>query len=198
MPTITRLVAGKRDPSRISIYIDGKFACSLSAEEVISRGLVRGYELSENDQATLLDKSTKEKLLSKILNFISYRPRSQKEIRDRLKKYKATSEQIEDIVNKITKLGVLNEQEFAKYLVESRRAQGRSSRHIKSELKSQGIDKEVSEDSLVNGSNDRATVRELIKRKSHLEKEKLIAYLARRGFPWELVREALSEYNEPY
>lgn len=195
MSTITRLVAGVRDPSRVNVYLDGKFTFSLSADEVTSRGLAVGIKLDEKGLATLEDKSTVEKLTSKILNFLSYRPRSQTEVVRRLQHYKATLEQVTAVLDFLRPLGYLDDESFAEYLVDSRRSQGRSTRHIQSELSRLGIDKDTISSILTDPTADRQSLQELIEKKSHLPREKLISYLARRGFSWELVKQALVEYN---
>ena len=87
MPIITRLKAGQRDPTRVNLYLDDQFAFSLSAEVVISQSLKVGLNLTTLELTTLRSMGEEERLLAKILNFLSYRPRSRREVEDRLKKY---------------------------------------------------------------------------------------------------------------
>ena len=135
-------------------------------------------------------------LLTRILRFLEIRPRSEYEVRTRLSRYGSTDEQTTAIINKLHSLKFLDDQTFVRYLVDSRRSQGRSTRIIASELARHGIPREQIVSSLGGIAQDRATLKKLVVRKSHLPREKLLTYLARRGFAWDLIREALSGYND--
>lgn len=194
MPTITRLVQGKRDPTRVNIFVDGKFLLALSADLVLSHGLTRGDVLSPSALASLQSLAAQEKLFAKLINFLSYRPRSEKELRDRASRYFPPGSilPLDDVINKLKALGYLNDLEFARWFANSRmKNRPRSTRHLAAELYAKGIDKSVIQTVLTEFGNDRQAIRSLIAKKSTLSRDKLIAYLARRGFPWEIIKEAL-------
>lgn len=194
MPIITRLVAGQRDPSRVNLYLDGRFAFALSADHVLARGLVRGTELTPSQVEELRSLGNDEKLLAKILNFLSYRPRSRQEIRGRLQHYAASPEQLVALEHRLESLGYLDDRAFATWFIAGRRSTGRySTRHIGSELRSKGVDPELVKELLSDPAADREALRTLIAHKSALPREKLIGYLARRGFAYDLIKEALIE-----
>jgi len=196
MPTITRLVAGKRNPSRVNVYLDGSFSFTLSAEEVIKRTLKFGLELTDEKVEELQGLGSQEKLFGKIINFLSYRPRSRRELTDRLKKYLKdhpdSDPVIASILARLEKLGYLDDHKFAAWFVESRQtSRPRSTRHLRSELFKKGIDKDIIDQILVGQDNDEQAIQALIKKKSSLPREKLIAYLARRGFSYDLIKKSL-------
>ena len=192
MPVITRAVAGKRDPTRVNLFIDGKFALSLSADEFISRHLARGIELTAEQLEELKKLGGNEKLFGKILNFISYRPRSVREVVDRLKKYDADPIEIPTLIDKLKDLGYLDDYAFAQWFVEARRASGtRSSRHIESELYGKGISREIIKEVLSDRSLDREALTALIAKKRSLPREKLLGYLMRKGFSYDQIKSAL-------
>lgn len=195
MPKITKLAQGKRNPSRVNLYLDGKFAFSLDLETVIKRGLALGHDLPAHTIEELRGLSTHEKLFAKLISFISYRPRSQKEVLDRLKTYAPSLPMLDtkSLLNRLTDLGYLSDLEFARWFVKSRLAnRPRSSRHLRQELYQKGISREVINQTLAELSDDRAALKALILKKSALSKDKLIAFLSRRGFSWEMIREELA------
>jgi regulatory protein len=188
---VTALKQGLRDPSRVNVFLNGKFAFSMSAEEVITRHLHVGQLLSESEVSSLTHVSDQEKVFGKIVNFISFRPRSVKEIKDRLYTYLGPDDEETkaNVMAKLDKLGYLNDREFAKWFVESRQShRPRSYRHLASELYAKGLDKSVIQEALQSGADERDALRQLIEKKQGMERDKLISYLARRGFSWELIK----------
>lgn len=196
MPVITKLSAQLRDPARVNVFLDGKYAFSLSAEEVIKRGLKVSQPLSTPEVSDLSALSKDEKVFAKVINFISYRPRSEREVMDRLYQYLGPDEKEakEALVKKLQKLGYLNDLEFARWFAQSRRAnRPRSIRQLASELYAKGIGKEVISQVLGEEGDDREAIEKLIAKKSNLEPDKLAAYLARKGFSWEIIKEELDK-----
>ena len=196
MAIVTRLVQGKKDPTRVNVFLDHKFALSLSAEEVIKQSLAIGKNLSDDIVVSLKKTSQEEKIFSKLINFLSYRPRSEKEVKDRLRKYlpDAPHDYILGMCDKLKSLGYLNDLEFARWFAHSRvKSRPRSTRHLAQELYQKGLSKEVIANVLSEFSDDRAALRALLTKKSTLPKDKLISYLARRGFSWELIKEEVDK-----
>src|SRR3989344_5237128 len=92
-----------------------------------------------------------DKFYNSSLRFLSYRPRSEKEVRDRLKSKKATPEIIEKIITKLKEKKFINDEEFTKLWIESRlRFKPRSLRLIEVELRQKGIGEELMESGIRN------------------------------------------------
>jgi len=134
--------------------------------------------------------------LARILNFLAVRPRSQVEIQKRLIRYNVSPEEQAVILTRLSSMRLLDDLSFAKYLIESRRSQGRSTRHISYELTLHGFAREQINSLLRKGPSEKETLKRVIEQKTHLPRLKLLSYLARRGYPLELVKEALTEYNK--
>ena len=201
MPIITRLKAGQRDPTRVNLYLDDQFAFSLSAEVVISQSLKVGLNLTTLELTTLRSMGEEERLLAKILNFLSYRPRSRREVEDRLKKYLYKQDNqvttIASILERLEKLNYIDVLEFATWFVESRMNHSpRSTRLLTSELIQKGIDRSTISQVLASFANNSQALTTLINKKSHLQEDKLISHLARRGFSYSEIKDALSKQAE--
>lgn len=152
-----------------------------------------------------------EKYLNSALRFLSFRPRSEKEIRDKLIGKKAPQEIIERVITSLKDHKFLNDEDFARWFIEQRlRFRPKGLRIIKLELKQKGIDSEIIESAISNlstddeggvPSNDLESAKKLVEKKISkyigLEKQviyqKLGAFLARRGFNWDTIKKSIDE-----
>ncbi len=159
-----------------------------------------------------------QKYLENAIRFLSYRPRSEKEVRDNLLKKKASSEIIEQVIRWLKEQRFLNDEEFARWWVEQRTSfKPKGARIIKLELKQKGIAQDIIEaafshaeteeqvhlgmakDAIVRNELDVA--KEIVKKKLHKYKhlpkfeiyQKLGSHLARRGFDWDSIKSSIDD-----
>jgi regulatory protein len=144
-----------------------------------------------------------EKFYNIALRFLSYRPRSEKEVKDKLKRKKIDQTMIDRVINKLKEQKFINDEEFAKWWIEQRtNFKPRSLRLIKIELRQKGIEQDLI-DSLINDlrlmNNDLEQAKKLIEKRIErfrdLSKQeiyqKLGSYLARRGFDWDIIKQVI-------
>ena len=143
-----------------------------------------------------------EKFYNKALEFLSYRQRSEKEVRDKLKTKNVEPEIIDKIIAKLKEKKFINDQEFARMFSESRlRFKPRSMRLIKLELKQKGIDSETVDDLQLTNDNDLESAKKLVEKRIERLKtlpkqeiyQKLGRYLASKGFNWDTIKKAIDE-----
>lgn len=194
MPQVTRLVAGKKNPSRINLYLDGEFAFALTIDEVVKNGLKKGLDLTADQVEALKKNDDLLWVYAKILNYLSFRPRSEFEVRARLKKYDVTdATSISWIITKLKENNYLSDLEFARWFVGSRMGnRPRSKQHLSAELRSKGVDTAVIDQVLVS-IDETVPLEALIAKKSTLSRDKLIQFLQRRGFKYSAVQAKLDE-----
>ena len=89
---ITDLRVGVRDENRVNVFLDGKFAFSLTIEQVADFKLKRGSILSEAEISKIQKASDFGKLFQRSLEYTLSRPHSEREIRDHLKRKKMKRE----------------------------------------------------------------------------------------------------------
>jgi|SRR3989338_4689760 len=135
------------------------------------------------------------------LKYLSYRPRSTKELIDALKRKKAPEEVIEQIVHKLVEQQFLDDEKFVVWWVEQRTTfKPRSLRLIKMELRQKGIDKELIDetiDELPSAIDDLESAKKLIEKRlsryknlSRDEKfQKIARYLVSKGFSYDIIKE---------
>ncbi|PIR99304.1 hypothetical protein COT87_00265 [Candidatus Collierbacteria bacterium CG10_big_fil_rev_8_21_14_0_10_44_9] len=196
MPEITCLVQGKKNPNRVNLYLDNTFAFALSIDEVAKNGLKKGLELSESEILSLKEKDNNEYIYAKLLNFLSYRPRTIKEVRDRLHKY-AVKDKIKQnlFIAKLSDRGYLDDLKFATWFIESRNThRPRSQRMLTQELMLKGVSRTVIAEALTGVVDDSGTISRLLDKKLGIkhtlgadEKQKIYVYLSRQGFSWDKI-----------
>ncbi len=154
-----------------------------------------------------------EKFYNKALKFLSFRPRSEKEIIDKLKSKKASEDIIKKIIEKLKEYKFIDDLEFAKAWVNSRiKTNQRGWRLIQSELKLKGISKEIIDNIYDSGKviNELEMAKKLVEKKvpryRNLPKQKVYQRLGRlllsKGFNWDIIKQSIDEalgkvYNNP-
>lgn len=198
--TITALVAQKKNKDRVNVFLDGTFAFGLAAIEAIR--LKRGQVLTDADIERLRGADEFEKAHQRALNFLAIRPRSVSEVRQNLKKAEVSPDVIDQVIERLQHADLLNDVEFIKYWLENRSAfSPRSSRALKQELMRKGVDRAAIDQVLgeVKHDEEGAATRSALAKANRFrqlpQKEfvlKLSAYLARRGFDYQTIKEAVS------
>ncbi len=191
---ITAIAAQNRNPNRLNIYLDGEYSFSLS--RLVAAWLEPGKVLNQQQIDELVEKDTKEKVLQAALKLVDFRPRTEKELREKLSKKGFDKEKIEGVVEKLRESQVVQDDRFAESWVENRNEfHPRSQRLIRYELKNKGINEEAIEEALKNSADDEvlaynAAVK-LKNRYSGLEwqvfQKKVMAHLLRKGFSYDVV-----------
>lgn len=188
---ITALKAQKRNPNRISVYLDGEYAFGLA--RIVAAWLQIGQTISDEKIQSLQSQDTLEVAYQKSLHFLSYRQRSEDEIRRKLKEAGFDEEVSETVLQRLRESGMVSDAVFALGWVESRAAsKPRGRRALAVELRRKGISDENIHKALAETDEEsdlayRAGVR-YANRLTHVDwdtfREKLTAFLGRRGFSY--------------
>ncbi len=197
---ITDIKSQTKDPLRENIYLDGKFGFGIAAEKRFEHRLKVGQNLSEKEVKDLVFEDQVGKLLVSAERFLSFRPRSTKEIRDNLKRKLEKGEYVEpekildEVVGKLTKLSLVNDEEFTRWWIEQRQKfKPRGERLLRSELHGKGIGRELIDEALYDYHSPGGEVEKVARKKAASYqalpdrefRAKLGAYLARRGYDWD-------------
>jgi regulatory protein len=210
---ITALKVQVRDKSRVNVFVDGKYLFSLDINQVAELGIKTGNQYSPEELADLENESQYGKLYTRSLEYAFTRPRSQREMRDYLYRKTRDSRTKEGYVKKgvsveltvrvfdrLSEKGYVDDEKFARFWVENRNMRkGSSMRRLKSELSAKGVKADIIE--TVIGATDRTDIEEIQKiivkkAKRYDDEQKLIAYLARQGFRYDDIKEALASTSE--
>ena len=207
MKKITAIQVQKKDPKRVNIYLDGEFAFGLA--RITAAWLQTGQTLDEEKIAKLQAEDNRERALQQAYLFLSYRARSEDEIRQNLRKHEYPEAVIEATLERLQQDGFANDEKFARALVENRNTfRPRGRRALAMELRQKGIDDETIQSTLEGLDEETLAYEAGLKKASRLRilewsdfRKKLGDFLSRRGFSysvtastvkrlWDEVREA--------
>lgn len=199
---ITTIRQAVKNPNRVNVFLDEKFAFSLDIIQCTNFKLKVGQKLNAKKIQEYQRASETGKLYQKTLKWILIRLRSIKETRDYLygkQKVEITEQDIEMIIKKLENKKYLNDWEFAKYYVENRFIKkGISIRRLGNELQRKGVENEIISQILKLDMRDDAQEIQKIIRKKRVKynDEKLISYLVRQGFDFEMVQNLVQSYEK--
>ena len=138
------------------------------------------------------------------LRYLSYRPRSEKEIVDYLTRKKIDEQIQHKIIEKLKTYNFINDLEFAKFRVEQRvKFKHKPLRAIEFELKQKGIDRDLIDGAMAKFEDknvfDLENAKKLAEKKLDFyrnldgkkRKEKVMSYLLRKGFSYDTVKKVL-------
>jgi regulatory protein len=196
---ITALKVQKRNRQRVNVYIDGQFAFGLAAIQAMQLSI--GQELSAAEIDQLKEKDQVEAAYELALNFLSYRPRSTVEVQRRLAEKGWDEHTVEEVVTRLSRSGLLDDESFVRYWVENRDThRPRGCRALRYELLQKGvanrlIDAELADydegDAAYRAASAQATKLVRQSEDTDIVREKLLAFLHRRGFSFDTARDAL-------
>ncbi len=199
---ITNIEAQKKIKGRYSVFVDGRFAFGLSETGILEAKIKVGQEVSTQELNELKKLSDTDKLYGLTINLIARRPRSRKELSDYLNRKTDNKTEQEKILNKLSNHNLIDDKDFAQRWVESRRLlKSMSKRKLQLELRSKGISSDIIE-SVLSGSQEDETkaLKDLVEKKRktsrYQDDQKLMAYLARQGFNYDDIKNALNNKDE--
>lgn len=189
---ISAITAQKRNPERVNIYLDDEFAFGLS--RIVAAWLYVGQELSEDRIAELQSEDIREVAYQKALNFLSYRERSESEVYKHLSGKGHQDEVIEEVLERLRRAGLLDDNRFAHKWVENRSEfRPRSRRALVYELKQKGISETAIQAAVADIDEERMAylaAQKKSRRYRSLEwqefRQKMYTYLAGKGFTYQV------------
>lgn len=201
MPIVTSIRRQKGNLKRLNIYLDGKFGFGVDLENFVKLKLKVEQELDSEEIARIIKQSDFQKILDKLINFTTLRPRSKYEIERYLLRKKVPNNFQVDLMKKLVHLELVDDEKFALWWIEQRntfRPKGKSA--LRAELASKGVDREVI-DSVLSGVeiDEVGIATEILKKVGHrwqnlqprIAFQKKVQYLGRRGFSWETIKEVV-------
>lgn len=189
----------QRRRRRANVYLDGRYALSLSLDLVAQAGLRKGDTLSAQQLDSLRQADVRDQAHEAALRLLAYRPRSETEIRQRLARRGWPPELVQETIARLREQGLLSDAAFARFWVEVRdQSSPRGHRLLWQELAAKGIEREVARQAIANVAEEDAALRAAQKKAQHLQGEdyhifrrRLGDFLLRRGFAYSTVRDTV-------
>ncbi len=196
---ITSIKQQVKRQGRYSVFIEGKYSFSLSDTALLESGLTLRQELSATEVVELKQKSSDDKLYNNALRYVAMRPRSQWEMEAYLTRKACPTALRNNILNKLSNNGLLDDQSFARSWITSRRLlKPTSRRRLTQELRTKRVPDDIIQRLLAEDATDEVVVlQELIARKrkqtKYQDDQKLMRYLAAQGFAYSDIKAALTD-----
>lgn len=215
---ITDVSIQARNPNRVNVSVNGSYRFSLDLAQVVDFGIKKNQEIDEERLHELEGESEFGKLHMRALEYALMRPHSTREMKDylyrktRATKYKArrtgeikeregVSQLIADrVYDRLIDKGYVDDAKFCQFWIESRnQTKGSSLRKLVAELRTKGVAQHVIDATLEDSSrNDEDELAKMIakKAKRYDDPQKLMQYLARQGFSYDDIKQALCRSDE--
>lgn len=204
MSKITALRTGKGQRKRVNIFLDGRFAFSVGAEVAAMERLQVEQELSANQAEALARTDHLHHCLEAATRYLSYRPRSEAELREKLHRRGFDGNYVETVIARLKEQGLINDMAFAQFWRDNRQAFSPRSRWLtRVELERNGVASDII-DQVVNTINENDSAYRAAQGKAHRLsasddqsfRRRLGGYLRRRGFDYGVINDAVERLRK--
>jgi regulatory protein len=195
MKKVTAIRSGKRG-KRVNVYLNEKFAFSLEAEVALKEGLRKEQALSEDEVEALKKADLFQRCLNAAFHFLSYRPRSEAELRQRLNKRGFEEDNVAAVLVKLKEQGLVDDLAFAQFWKDNRESfRPRSQWLTRLELRQKGVAEEIAQRVAAQVDDETSAYRAATAKAHRLStadydsfRRRLGDYLKRRGFGYGLIK----------
>ena len=195
MPKVTALRTGRGRGKRVDIFLDGKFAFSLEAEVTVKERIQVEQVLSANDIEALARSDRFQRCLNAAVRYLSYRPRSESELRERLRQRGFDGDTPEAVLARLKGQGLVDDSAFAQFWKDNRQSFSPRSRWLtRLELRRKGVADDTIDQAVAAIDDDDSAYRAALTKAQRLPRSdyegfrrRLGEYLKRRGFNYEVI-----------
>ncbi len=207
--TITRIERQRRNPERYNIFLDGEFAFGLHKETLARYALRKGDELTAERIREITGAEELTLAKQKALRLLSYRMRTEHELRTRLLEKEFPPPVIDSVIEQFRNLGLINDLEFARaFLRDAELRKPVGWRRLQQKLRQRGVPPAIIAEALAAaGQQDRDEEQALKAAQAQMrrfkparqkvdrlkQQQRLAQFLARRGFSWSTIRPVLKQ-----
>lgn len=201
MNEITQITPQVKDKRRCNVYVDGCFCCGLTLETAIKNRLKVGMTISKEELSLMQMESEKQTALDKALTHISSTQKTEREIRDFLKKKGYLTAVQEYVIEKMKGYHFIDDEQYAKGYAESA-IKRMGKRKIALELKKKGIAEAEIENATGELEGEEETAKRLLmkymkgKTTDIATLQKAFRHLLSKGFDYEICKSALANFGE--
>lgn len=198
MPRVSAIRTGK-GRRRVNVYLDGRYAFSLNMEVAAGERLSVGQEMSDARLAELAGADVYHRCMEAAARYLSYRPRSEAELRQRLAQRGFETDAVEKVLARLKEQGLVDDGGFARAWRDNRQLlQPRSRQLIRRELRQKGVAEDIIEGAVGNLDDGESAYQAAVVRLRSLPRDdyqafrrRLGGYLQRRGFDYGIVNNTI-------
>ena len=201
MAEITAITPQKKDKTRCNIEVDGRFYCGMKLETVMQNRLKAGMSVTPESLSAMQLESEKQTALDKALTHISASMKTEKEVRDYLKKKGYLEDVCDYVIEKMRGYTLVDDLQYAQRYAESA-GKKKGARLIAVELKRKGVsDERIREtvSQMEDGTDSAKRVLEKYLRGKEINRDtlrKAYGHLLSKGFDYDTASNALRALGE--
>jgi regulatory protein len=198
---ITKIEQQKGNKRRYNVYVNDDYAFAVHEDILIKHRLLKGVFVTNEQMAVVLKDEEQNDAYLKAVRFLGFRPRTRKEVRQRLQQEGYEEGLIDETLQRLANERYLDDKEFAKMWTEHRiHSQKKGKALIRQELLQRGVDREHVQEALqhIDREEELQSAVEIGAKKwrqtsgeTFDRKRKTAAFLMRRGYSGEVVQQAL-------
>jgi len=205
---ISSIKSQQKDPSRVSIFVDGEYAFGVDAAIAREYGLRIDTPVDEEQVLAARQADAVVRALDAAMGMLKHGPRTAYEIRERLRRKGFEPLSIDRAVGRLEEKAYLDDHALARdYAAARADSRGEGLHRIRQRLVRRGVGREIIEEVLADLESSvdwREIAREEAQKRwkklsgspgGHRRRKKLFDYLVRRGFDYTLAREVTSEFE---
>lgn len=200
---ITKITTQRR-AGYYNIFLNEKYEFSVTEKVLADFMLAKDQELDDQQIAELKKASATDKAREKALGFLSYQPRSIKEVKDYLIKQDVEPNVVEEIIQSLLDNGYLDDHQFAQMFISNAiRVGSDGPKGVKSKLIQKGVAQQVIADQLEQVDEQeflpvgQKLVKPLLKKAGRLSRREITTKaqqkLLTHGFYGELINQIIAE-----
>lgn len=198
---IQELKPSQRVQGRWLAMLEDGSILRVGQQEIADFALYAGRELTEEETAALTAGLRSRQMRERALELLSRKPQSRRELTRKLNEWGAGPEEADAVCDRMEELGYLNEAAYAARIVEVYSARGFGEKKLRDELYRRGVPREEWDEALARVEDATQAIDDFLQKKltgwtgDRKQLQKVTAALARRGFSWSDIRDALARYE---
>ena len=198
---IQELKPSQRVQGRWLAMLEDGSILRVGQQEIADFALYAGRELTEEEAAALTAGLRSRQMRERALELLSRKPQSRRELTRKLNEWGAGPEEADAVCDRMEELGYLNEVAYAARIVEVYSARGFGEKKLRDELYRRGVPREEWDEALARVEDSTQAIDDFLQKKltgwtgDRKQLQKVTAALARRGFSWSDIRDALARYE---
>lgn len=141
MKKITKIEYQKNNKDRVNIYLDNEYSFAVYLEVFIKYSLKKSMEIDSEFIENVLFEEERIKYYNYAIKWLSTRPRTEKEVNDKLKEKGCNEDTIFYVIDQLKKNKYINDEEYTEMFINSKINTSTCGKiKIQEDLKKKGID----------------------------------------------------------
>ena len=184
----------------LAVLEDGSIL-RVGENQVVDFALYAGKELSEEEAEALQGSAQRQQRKEKALELLARKPQSRRELEKKLAQWGAEEDEVQTVCDRMEQLGYLNDAEYASRVVRHYSAKGFGPGKLRDELYRRGVPRDLWQEAMDQAEDPAQSIDAFVAKKlagktaDRQTLKKVSDALARRGYRWPDINDALHRYG---